>query len=150
MDEVSEFACIAHARQVDKLHRDYYAHHLLPVAAKLKQHGTEAEMAGLLHDILEDTAVTSVELKNLGIPRAVVRAVESVTKRPGEPYEALIERAAADPLGRLVKLADNELNLGSNAALAAVDPEKAARLKAKYEDARVVLTRAEPRTKHRR
>ena len=140
--EVSEFARLAHAGQVDKLDRDYYTHHLLPVAEKLKQHGPEAEMTGLLHDILEDTAVTADDLRAVGISKKVVRAVESVTKRDGEAYDDLIKRSAADPLGRLVKLADNELNMESNAALAAVDPEKAARLRAKYEAAREVLLRA--------
>ena len=65
-----------------------------------------------------------------------------MTKREGEPYELLIQRAAADPLGRRVKLADNELNLESNAALATIDPERAARLRTKYTTARQALLRA--------
>ncbi|HNO39916.1 MAG TPA: hypothetical protein PKL71_05835, partial [Marmoricola sp.] len=139
LEGVREFARRAHAGQVDKLDRDYFAAHLQPVAEKLRAHGTEAEMAGLLHDVLEDTAVTAQQLLDVGIPKRVVRAVESVTKRDGEPYENLIRRAAVDNLGRLVKLADNELNLESNSALAATDPEKAAQLLAKYEAARKIL-----------
>ena len=57
--EVCEFVRVAHAGQVDQLNRDYFTHHLVPIAAKLKQHGVEAEMAGLLHDVLEDTPVTA-------------------------------------------------------------------------------------------
>lgn len=86
--------------------------------------------------------MTAEQLRGLGIPKNVVRAVESVTKHEGESYEDLIRRSAADPLGRLVKLADNELNLESNSALAANDPDKSARLKAKYEKAREVLLAA--------
>ena len=52
----------------------------------------------------------------------------------------VIERAAADPLGRLVKLADNALNLESNDALAQTDPETATRLREKYERARASST----------
>ncbi|PXA64034.1 guanosine-3',5'-bis(diphosphate) 3'-pyrophosphohydrolase [Arthrobacter psychrochitiniphilus] len=142
VEQVSVFARIAHAGQVDKLERDYYSHHLLPVAAKLKEHGPEAEMAGLIHDILEDTSVTAEQLRSLGVSKKVVRAVESVTRGEGEEYMDLIRRSAADPLGRLVKLADNELNLESNAALATVNTAQAARLKVKYESAREVLVRA--------
>lgn len=126
----------AHSGQVDKLGRDYVSAHLEPIAESLASYGEDAEVAGLLHDILEDTSVTSEELLSVGVPAHVVRAVESVTKRQGESYEGLIERAAADPLGRLVKLADNSRNLESNAALAETDPEAAARLRSKYERAR--------------
>jgi len=144
VDEVREFVRTAHAEQVDKLGRDYFLAHLKPIAAELAPYGANAEMAGLLHDVLEDTTVTGADLLSLGVPAAVVRAVEAVSKRPGERYEMLIERAAADPLGRLVKLADNARNLESNDELARVDPEAAARLKIKYEAARIRLLESEP------
>ena len=35
---------------------------------------------------------------------------DSVTKRDGETYDAFVARAAADPIGRRVKLADLEDN----------------------------------------
>lgn len=139
LDEARAMVGTAHAGQVDKLGRDYITAHLEPIAESLAAHGEDAEMAGLLHDILEDTSVTSEELLSAGVPPHVVRAVESVSKRPGEPYEDLIERAAADPLGRLVKLADNARNLESNDALSQTDPETASRLREKYERARARL-----------
>ncbi len=139
LDEVRAMVRTAHAGQVDKLGRDYAAAHLEPIAESLKTHGEDAEMAGLLHDVLEDTSVTSEELLRAGVPPHVVRAVESVSKRPDESYDDLIERAAADPLGRLVQLADNALNLESNDALAETDPETATRLREKYERARTRL-----------
>lgn len=139
VDRVKQFAQVAHAGQVDKLGRDYFGHHLQPIAAKLADRGPLAEMAGLLHDVLEDSWVTAADLRGLGVPVEVVAAVEAVTKRIGESYDELIERAAADPLGVWVKLADNELNLESNADLAAVDPLTAERLRTKYEAARKTL-----------
>lgn len=139
---VRELVRQAHAGQVDKQGRDYITAHLEPIAGLLAQHGEDAEMAGLLHDVLEDTHVTSADLRGAGVPPHVVRAIESVSKRPGEAYDQLIERAASDPLGRLVKLADNRWNLDSNAALAEVDPVKANELRLKYEKARARLLRA--------
>jgi (p)ppGpp synthase/HD superfamily hydrolase len=139
-DDAAEFARRAHAGQVDAQGRDYFEHHLLPIAALLRPFGDDAATAGLLHDVLEDTEATADDLRALGLPDAVVTAVESVTRRDGEPYEDLIERASAHPLGRLVKLADNWHNLSSNAELARHDPEKAARLRERYVAARRRLT----------
>jgi (p)ppGpp synthase/HD superfamily hydrolase len=139
-DEAADFARRAHAGQVDAQGRDYFEHHLRPIAALLRPFGDEAVIAGVLHDVLEDTAVTAADLRALGLPETVVGAVESVTRRDGEPYEELIGRAGAHPLGRLVKLADNWHNLSSNAELARHHPEKAARLRERYVAARVRLT----------
>jgi (p)ppGpp synthase/HD superfamily hydrolase len=140
MSDVLELVRRAHAGQVDKQGRDYVEHHLLPIAELLRPYGEEAYAAGLLHDILEDTATTSAELLAAGVPTAVVRAVESVSRRPGEPYEQLISRAAADPLGRLVKLADTWVNLTGLEALAGTDPVTAERLRVRYTSARARLT----------
>src|SRR5262245_40476678 len=139
-DEAADFARKAHAGQVDAQGRDYFEAHLVPIAALLRPFGEDAAIAGVLHDVLEDTDVTADDLRDLGLPETVVSAVEAVTRRDGEPYEELIERASAHPLGRLVKLADNWHNLSSNPELALHDPEKAARLRERYTAARARLT----------
>lgn len=137
--EVRAIARQAHRGQTDKLGRDYFSAHVTRVAERLEPEGDMAVMAGLLHDVLEDTDLTPADLLAAGVPPEVVRAVESVSKMPGASYDELITRATADPLGRLVKLADNAQNLADNPALAAVDPEKAAKLRIKYETARATL-----------
>ena len=43
----------------DKLGRNYVDAHLRPIAEAAAVFGTEAEAAGWLHDILEDTATTA-------------------------------------------------------------------------------------------
>lgn len=105
----SALAGHAHAGQVDKAGKPYIDHPIA-VAAALVEYGDNAVMAGLLHDVVEDTDITLDVLRTLGYPEEVVRAVDSVTRRDGELYSKLIERAAADPLGCLVKLADNRHN----------------------------------------
>lgn len=137
-----DLAAQAHAGQLDKQGRDYTAHHLAPVAAALRPYGAAAEAAGWLHDVLEDTDLTRDDLLARGVPPVVVEAVESVTKADGEPYEGLVARAAAHPLGRLVKLADNWVNASGLADLARTDPATAGRLERKYADARAVLERS--------
>jgi hypothetical protein len=45
-------------------------------------------------------------LRAEGFPAAVVEAVEALTKREGEDYEAFIRRVAPNPIAREVQLAD--------------------------------------------
>jgi len=143
----------AHDGQVDKRGRDYYLAHLLPIAEALRPYGPHAEMAGALHDIVEDTRdhpdparrFDLHRLRALGVPEIVVEAIDAVTRRPGEPYmSGLIRRSAAHPLGRLVKLADNKHNMAANDELARTDPERARSLReGRYRPARRILLAAE-------
>lgn len=82
-----------------------YVNHVLRVAERLRLHGEWAVMAGLLHDWVEDCAGSLPALYDMGYPDIVVEAVDAVTLRENEEYDALIMRAAAHPLGCLVKLA---------------------------------------------
>jgi len=143
MNHIRALAREAHRGQSDKLKRDYFTAHLTPIATGLREFGPEAEAAGWLHDIIEDTQHTGGTLSSAGVPETVVLAVESVTKLDGEPYEALIERACADPLGRLVKLVDNTWNLVCASQLAESDPDAADNLvRRKYRPARMKLLEA--------
>lgn len=131
----------AHHNQFDKAGNPYI-NHPRAVAEALRPHGDHAVMAGLLHDVVEDTDITLDDLRDLGYPEEVVAAVDSVTRRLGEEYMDLIRRAAADPLGRLIKLADNAHN-SDPARLALLDPEQAAWFEQKYAKARAVLLAGE-------
>ena len=137
LDQASRLAWSAHAGQVDRAGRPY-SEHVFAVRDLLAPHGPHAQMAGVLHDVLEDTPITADDLRGRGCPEAVVRAVESVSRRPGESYGDMVRRAAADPLGRLVKLADNRHN-SDEGRLAALPAEQAERLRAKYARAREFL-----------
>lgn len=73
---------------------------------------TEDEMVvALLHDSIEDSAITSDDLLHLGIPRLIVDAVTCLTKLSGESYEQFIARLCQNDLARRVKIADIEDNL---------------------------------------
>src|SRR3954470_18282599 len=43
----------AHEGQVDRQGRDYYLAHLLPIAEALRRYGPDAQMAGVLHNVVE-------------------------------------------------------------------------------------------------
>ena len=73
---------------------------------------TETErVVAILHDVVEDSAVTLDDLRAEGFSTEVVEAIDHVTRRADESYEAFIERIAPHPLARRVKLADLEDNM---------------------------------------
>lgn len=137
-------AARTHVGQVDKAGEAYLAHPLR-VAARVVAAGDEVVAAALLHDVLEDSELTSAELTRMGVPARVVEAVNRLTRRPGEPYEAAVRRAAADPLAALVKRADLADNTDP-ARLALLPEELRSRLTAKYARALSVLDEAADRS----
>ena len=141
--DAREIASREHRGQVDAAGRDYVEAHLTPIAEAAAVFGPDAEAAGWLHDVIEDTDVTAEQLAEWGVSAEVIAAVESVTRRSDETYAQLIDRSCAHPLGRLVKLADNAWNITSNPVLARTDPQRAATMLAeKYLPARARLLAA--------
>jgi len=133
----------AHAGQVDK-DGSPYLEHVRRVAEAVRAMAppelrAHAVVAAILHDVVEDSDFTLDDISSAGFRIAVVSAVDSVSRRSGEDYADLIERATRDPVGRWVKLADNVDNSDEN-RLARLDDATAERLRAKYATAREYLT----------
>jgi (p)ppGpp synthase/HD superfamily hydrolase len=136
LTEVDQFAEKAHERQVDKGGAPY-VEHVRAVAAGLESFGTRLQMAGLLHDVIEDTAWTAEELRAAGIESCVVRIVELVSKSPGESYMDRIRKISQDREATLLKIADNAHN--SRADRAAKLPDGNQGRLARYREAREIL-----------
>jgi hypothetical protein len=100
-------AAKAHEGQVDKAGAPYVLH---PLRMMLRVSTTEERIVAVLHDVVEDCGVSLDALRADGFSDAVIDAIDSVTVRPGEPYETFVLRAAANPIGRRVKLVDLEDN----------------------------------------
>ncbi|MFJ4700525.1 HD domain-containing protein [Streptomyces sp. NPDC088768] len=135
--EIDLLAEGAHAGQVDKIGRPYIEH-VRAVAAGLAPLGDELVMAGLLHDVVEDTDWTAEKLLAAGVPARVVEIVEAVTNVPGMAYEERIRLITADSSATLVKISDNAHNSHPDRA-AQLPQEKRERLAAKYRTARAAL-----------
>lgn len=90
-----------------------YIEHPAAVASRAPQSQT-SQAAAWLHDVLEDTDVSSQDLIAKGIPEGVVAAVEALTKQEGLSYEANLKRAAANELAKGVKVADMLSNLADS------------------------------------
>jgi hypothetical protein len=68
-------------------------------------------VVAVLHDVVEDSVTSLDDLRHAGFPERVVAAVDALTRRPGEPYDEAVERAARDRLAREVKRLDLEDNM---------------------------------------
>ena len=115
MDEVKptleraiEIAARAHAGQVDKAGQPYILH---PLRVMLKVSGEFECMAAVIHDVVEDTDITLDYLAAEGFPAEVLAAIKALTKTPGEHRVPAAHRAAANPIARVVKLADVDDNM---------------------------------------
>ncbi|MFB7663157.1 HD domain-containing protein [Kitasatospora sp. NPDC056138] len=135
--DVEALAADAHAGQLDKAGEPYIGH-LRAVAAGLAPFGVGLQMAGLLHDVLEDTVLGADDLLRAGVPFGVVATVRRVTKAPGADYQAMLQQITTDHSATLLKIADNAHNSvpARAARLAAADRE---RLATRYRAARRVL-----------
>lgn len=128
LDDAVALARAAHDGQLDKGGKPYIAH---PLRVMHAVEGTYAQMAAVLHDVIEDTPVTAGDLRRAGCPERVVAAVVALSKQPREPLEASMARAAADPIALVVKRADIADNR-SEARLGQLDEATQTRLRAKY------------------
>lgn len=138
VSEVDALAAAAHVGQVDKVGVPYIEH-VRAVAAGLAPFGDDLVMAGLLHDVIEDTDWTAEKLRDAGVPAHVVALVEAVTNERGVPYEEKVARITGR--GRdavLLKVADNAHNSHPDRA-ALLPEERRARLASKYRAARGIL-----------
>jgi (p)ppGpp synthase/HD superfamily hydrolase len=108
IERAIEIAARAHAGQIDKAGAPYIFH---PLRVMLSVDSPYERMAAVLHDVVEDTAVTAKELRAEGIPEAVLEAVDALTKRPGESRMQAAQRAVLNPIARRVKMADVSDNM---------------------------------------
>ena len=107
LERAIALAAKAHEGQVDKADAPYVLHSLRMM---LRLSTNEERITAVLHDVVEDCGVSLVNLRAEGFSEIVIEAIDSVTRRPKESYEAFVRRAASDPIGRRVKLADLEDN----------------------------------------
>ena len=138
IERAIEIAANAHAGQRDKAGQPYIFH---PLRVMFRVNGEHEQMAAVLHDVVEDTAITIDDLAREGFPSEVLRAIAALTKLPGETRLEAAARAAADPIARKVKLADNAENMDLSRIPNPTDKDYA-RCR-EYEEVRALLLAAE-------
>jgi (p)ppGpp synthase/HD superfamily hydrolase len=108
LESAIAIAVRAHAGQSDKSGQPYILH---PLRVMFRCQTDDQRIVAILHDVVEDTPVTVEDLRDQGFTKEILAALDCVTKREGESYEDFVERAAANPIARQVKLADLEDNM---------------------------------------
>ena len=69
------------------------------------------KIAGMLHDVIEDTDITIDYLREQGFPENILFAIDCLTRREGENYQDFIVRCCQSKIAMRVKIADLEDNL---------------------------------------
>ena len=134
-----QIAATAHAGQADKAGEPYILH---PLRVMMAVSTPQERMAAVLHDVVEDTAVTLEDLRAQGFSADVLSAIDALTKRTGETRQLAAQRARANGIARKVKLGDVADNM--NLARIPRPTEKDfARLR-EYEVVRAILLADDP------
>ena len=115
-------AAEGHAGVKDKGEAPYILH---PLRMMLALTSPDERIVAVLHDVCEDCPGWTLDLLRAeGFPDHIITALDSVTKREDEDYETFVRRAAANPIGRKVKLED----LRDNSNLSRISHPHAERL----------------------
>ena len=130
-------AYAAHHGQLDKSGQPYIFH---PYHLAEQMPDEISVCVALLHDVVEDTAVTLEELKQK-FPPAVTDAVSLLTHEKGTDYFAYIRALRKNPIAVRVKLADLAHNADESryAGCELIDREQIGRRREKYRRAKAIL-----------
>lgn len=123
-----EIAVEAHNSHIDKAGHPYILH---PLRVMFQQRDPQAMMVAVLHDVIEDTGLTLEALSRMGMPPDVIEAVDALTHRENEPYDAYLRRVRSNALALRVKRADMRDNMRLD-RLVDLTGEEAMRLSRKY------------------
>jgi (p)ppGpp synthase/HD superfamily hydrolase len=108
LEKAISIAAQAHDGQRDKAGAPYILH---PLRVMMKMTTESERITAVLHDVIEDTGWAIERLVQEGFDPAILAAVDCLTKREGEGYEAFIQRVQLNPLAVKVKIADLEDNM---------------------------------------
>jgi (p)ppGpp synthase/HD superfamily hydrolase len=111
-----EIAVANHEGQFRRDGKTAYIEHVECVAGHFKgdENDWVQKCVAYLHDVVEDTELTLVDLENIGVDGAVVAAVDALTKEKGVDYFDYLEAVAQNRVARQVKVADILSNLLDN------------------------------------
>lgn len=105
LDKALLIATNAHHGQFDKGGNPYILHPL-KVMHYLKSNDEELQCMALLHDVVEDTNTTYVDLREAGISERVIDALRCLTKQPGQTLGEYKDAVFSNRDAMFVKMAD--------------------------------------------
>jgi len=102
-----KIAGMVHSGQEDRGGQPYILHAMRVAAA---QKDRNAQIVGMLHDVVEDSDLTLGGLGDM-FPDEIIEALDCLTKKSGEDYQEYLQRVASNEIAIQVKLADLDDNM---------------------------------------
>lgn len=96
-------AAEVHAGQTDKGGAPYILH---PIRVMMQMDTDQERIVALMHDTVEDSDWFDLAEVEVYFGTRIAAAVDALTKREGESYDAYLDRVKADEIAIKVKLAD--------------------------------------------
>ena len=96
-------ACEAHQGQSSINGEPYILH---PLRLLIKAKSNEERIIAILHDVIEKTNISLLDLKNKGFDQNIISSVDSLSRRRSESYIEYIERLMQNKISVKIKLLD--------------------------------------------
>jgi len=108
LEQAISIASLAHQGQLDKGGEPYILH---PLRVMMKLKDNKQRIVAVLHDVIEDTKVTDIDLIFQGLDIDLINVILTLTRNKNESYDEYINRISNDEFAIQVKLADLEDNM---------------------------------------
>lgn len=105
LDKAIAITAVAFEGKLDKGGQPYILH-CLTVMHGVKELGSMAMQAAVMHDLIEDTKWTLDDLKKEGFDEEVIKIVERLTHLPTDSYDEYLDKIAPCKLSRAIKMQD--------------------------------------------
>ena len=96
-------ACEAHQGQSSINGEPYILH---PLRLLIKAKSNEERIIAILHDVIEKTNISLLDLKNKGFDQNIISSIDSLSRRRSESYIEYIKRLMQNKISVKIKLLD--------------------------------------------
>ena len=96
-------ACEAHQGQSSIDGEPYILH---PLRLLIKAKSNEERIIAVIHDVIEKSNISLVDLKNKGFDQNIISSIDSLSRRRSEPYIDYIGRLMQNRISVKIKLLD--------------------------------------------
>ena len=103
LEKAIQIASTAHAGQTDRGGNPYISH---PMRLMENVESVEEKIVAVLHDVVEDTAVSFADLEKDGIPQICIDALKLLTHDKDVPYMDYVKSISSNEIATAVKIAD--------------------------------------------
>jgi (p)ppGpp synthase/HD superfamily hydrolase len=108
LEKAIMLAADSHKGQMDLSGNLYILH---PLTVMMKMDTDYERIIAVLHDTIEDTAMTLNILQTYGFTEEMLRVLDLLTRKDGQDYFDYIKEIKKHPTARKIKIADLEHNM---------------------------------------